>query len=385
MKTTLISLLCLLFSLNIFGQVKKTKYDSTILGETRQFQFYIPEDYDPEKKYPLFIVLDGDYLFDLVVASVKFNSYNDLMPKSIVVGINQGYNNLRFSDCDFSDEDGLPKEKGKLFFDFIEREVVPLIQQNYNLAEFKAVAGHGITANFINYYLFKDNPLFDAYISLSPTFAPQMTERIADRLSQFEDRKFYYLANSERNLDKEDKERISALNGMLKTIDNPKFYYFYDNFENATPFTAASYGIPKAIDLMFDLYEPISKEEYDKNVITHEAPVINYLIKKQETIKELFGFEKPIPLNDIMAIYSVIKTKKYDDLESLERLSDISKKEFPDTMLGFFFLAEYYEQMGEPKKALKTYENAFTMSEIDFLTKDLMLDRITSIKEDFGY
>lgn len=385
MKTTLLTVICFFLTVQIFAQVKKTTYDSSILGETRQLQFYIPENYDPEMKYPLFVVLDADYLFDLTVATVKFNSYSNLMPKSIVVGINQGYENLRNVDCNYSDEDGLPKDKGSLFFEFIERELVPLVAQNYNIAGFKAVIGHGVTANFINYYLFKDKPLFDAYINLSPVFAPQMTERIADKLSTFKDRKFFYLANASRNLDVEDKARISALNDMIKSIENPKLYYYYSNFENATHYTSASYGLPEALDLIFDLYEPITTEEYEKNVLTYEGPVIEYFIKRQETITELFGFEKAIPLNDIMAIYAAIKTKEGQDLESLEKLSQISKDAFPDTMLSFFFLAEYYEQMGEPKKALKAYENAFTMSEIDFLTKDLMLDRISSIKEDFGY
>lgn len=385
MKNIITTIICLFISIQIFAQVKKTTFDSTILGESRDLQFYIPEDYDEEKKYPLIIVLDADYLFDLVVATVKFNSYNDLMPKSIVVGINQGSNNFREVDCDYSDEDGLPQDKGTLFFEFLGREVVSLIEMNYNLAEFKAIIGHGITANFANYYLFKNEPLFDAYVCLSPSFAPQITERIADRLSTFKKRKLYYLANANRNLDTDEKARISALNDMLKSVENPKLRYFYDNFENATQYTVASYAIPKAFDVFFDLYEPISKEEYNSKILTYEGPVIEYLINKQDIIKELFGFEKPIPLNDIMAIYSAIKKGEYRDLESLEKLASIAKEAYPDTMLGFFFLAEFYEQNGEPKKSLKTYENAFTMPEIDFLTKDLMLDRISSIKEDFGY
>lgn len=84
-----------------------------------------------------------------------------------------------------------------------------------------------------------------------------------------------------------------------------------------------------------------------------------------------------------MAIYAA--TKKNKDLPSLEELSRIAKNEFPETMLGFFLEAEYHEQMGEAKKAMRTYEKAFGMKEIDFITKDLALQRIQSIKEDFGW
>ena len=45
----------------------------------------------------------------------------------------------------------------------------------------------------------------------------------------------------------------------------------------------------------------------------------------------------------------------------------------------------YYEQIGEPKKALRTFEKAFGMQEIDFLTKDMALDKMDALKADFGF
>ena len=54
-------------------------------------------------------------------------------------------------------------------------------------------------------------------------------------------------------------------------------------------------------------------------------------------------------------------------------------------MMGFFLQGEYYELLGEPKKALKAYEKSFTYKEIDFFTKDLAIQRMDGIKEDFGY
>lgn len=84
-----------------------------------------------------------------------------------------------------------------------------------------------------------------------------------------------------------------------------------------------------------------------------------------------------------MAIYAA--SKKKEDTESLKELANLCKKEFPDTMLGFYFEGEYYEEIGEPKKALRTFEKAFGMSEIDFLTKDMALEKIDALKADFGY
>ena len=131
------------------------------------------------------------------------------------------------------------------------------------------------------------------------------------------------------------------------------------------------------------MFKPISPKEYREKVLTTEEPVFAYLENKYEMINTLFGFRKKVELNDIMAIYAGIRKKQ--DYESLKPLSDLCKQEFPQTMLGFYFEGEYYEQMGEPKKALRTFEKAFGMEEIDFLTKDMALEKMDALKADFGY
>ena len=48
-------------------------------------------------------------------------------------------------------------------------------------------------------------------------------------------------------------------------------------------------------------------------------------------------------------------------------------------------MARFYEETGEPKKAMRTFQGAFDKEEVDFITVDLMLDKADKIKEDFGY
>ncbi|EIJ37991.1 MULTISPECIES: alpha/beta hydrolase [Galbibacter] len=379
-NTTLTCIVLFLCALISNAQTTSSTIESFKLAEKRDIQLYVPEDYSAEKSYPLIVVLDADYLFDIVVANSKFYAYKDEMPKSIVVGINQ--RDTRYEDCFYSDENGFPDKKGNSFFEFIGMELIPMIAKNYNLANFKAIVGHGTTANFSNYYLFKNNMLFNAYIELSPTFAPSMERNTPERLGAIEAMTFYYLATSE-NDEKENQQRIKVFNNTMKGISNDNVHYYFDEFENANHYGVASYGIPKALDKIFKVYKPISIEEYKKEVLAYEGPIVEYLTEKYNTIETLFGFKKQVSLNDMMAIYA--GTKKKEDLESLNELSKIAKKEYPDTMLGFFFEAEYFEQMGEPKKAMRTYEKAFGMEEIDFLTKDLALERIDALKADFGW
>ncbi|MFS4492476.1 alpha/beta hydrolase [Maribacter sp. 2308TA10-17] len=377
----LFTIFALFVCINISAQVTQEIFESFKLQERRDVQYYIPEDYDAEKKYPLVIVLDGEYLFDQVVANSKVYSRFHGMPQMIVVGINQSENSIRLDDCAWNEEDGLPSEKGKKFFEFLGMELIPYLDLNYSTAPFKMIVGYDVTANFQNYWLFKENSLFNAYVNISPTLAPQMESRVASRLGAFNKQIFYQLIlEGEKN---RDTPRVLEMNNAIKAIEKESLHYFFDEYPDADHISIATYGIGKAFDNIFGMFKPISPKEYKNEILTSEEPVFEYLENKYKTIEDLFGISKTVDLNDVMAIYAA--TRKKDDFESLKPLSDLCKLEFPGTMLGFYFEGEYLELAGEPKKALKTFEKAFIMDEIDFLTKEMALEKIDALKADFGF
>lgn len=309
----------LLFAVTTYSQVKQEIFESFKLQERRDVQYYFPENLDSNKKYPLVIVLDGEYLFEQVVATSKFYSRFHGMPQSIVVGINQSKNDLRFADCAFDSESGLPSEKGKNFFEFIGMELIPYLDLNFSTAPFKMIIGYDITANFENYWLFKDNSVFDAYVSISPTLAPDMETRVPMRLNTFEKQLFYQLiVEGEQS---NDRAKIMAMDQGIKALEKEKLHYFFDEYKNADHISVATYGIGKAFDNIFGMFKPISPKEYKTQILTSEEPVYMYLEKKYQGIVDLFGFSKPVELNDIMAIYAA--SRKKEEFESLKPLSDL--------------------------------------------------------------
>ena len=372
-----ITLLCV----TVTAQVKQEIFESFKLQERRDVQYYFPENLDDTKKYPLILVLDANYLFDQVVATSKFYSRFHGMPESIIVGVNQSKNDLRFEDCAFEPDTGLPSEKGKKFFEFLGMELIPYLDLNFSTAPFKMILGYDITANFQNYWLFKDNSLFNAYVSISPTLAPEMETRVPSRLGSFDKQIFYQLIIEGEP--SKDTPALMAMDKGIKAIDKETLHYFFDEYKGADHISVATYGIGKAFDNIFGMFKPISPKEYKTQILTSEEPVFQYLEDKYKGIEDLFGFSKPVELNDIMAIYAA--SRKKEDFESLKPLSDLCKTQYPDTMLGFYFEGEYYEQLGEPKKALKTFEKAFQMEEIDFLTKEMALEKMDALKADFGF
>lgn len=374
------TILALFLCLSLSAQIKQEIFESFKLQERRDIRYYIPEDYNEDKKYPIILVLDAEHLFDQVVANAKYYTKFYGMPEMIVAGVNQNEDSIRLDDCAW-EENGLPDEKAKKFFEFLGMELVPFLDTNYSTAPFKMIVGYDVTANFQNYWLFKENSLFNAYINISPSLAPEMETRVPSRLAAFDKQIFYQLIlEGEKN---KNTARIKEMDTAIKGIENETLHYYFDEYASADHISIATYGIGKAFDNIFKMFKPISPKEYKTQILTSEEPVYDYLQEKYQNIEDLFGITKTVDLNDIMAIYAAARKK--EEFESLKPLSDLCKREFPGTMLGFYFEGEFYEQSGEPKKALKTFEKAFGMDEIDFLTKEMALEKIDALKADFGF
>ena len=380
------SIILFLFFFCYFSQVKaQVKYEvfqSSKLDDERQLKIQLPRGYNSneDKTYPLFIVLDGDYMFEAVAGNVDYYSYWEDMPEAIVVGVNQF--GKRFDDCMYSAQNSLPIETGAAFFEFIGMELVPYIEKKYRTGSFRVAVGHGETANFINYYLLKPNPLFQGYIAVSPELAPNMMDYIPEVLGKIESKTFYYLANT-NNDDATIKEMTNAINTDIEAIDNKNLFYNFDSFEGPSHYSVPTHAIPNALEGMFKVFQPISRKEYKEVILELDSSPVVYLEEKYQTIYELFGIQKQILINDFKAISAAIE--KNETFEYYEDLGKIARKEYPETLLGGYYLGRFYEETGESKKAMRTYQSAYTLKEIAGITKDDVLERADSIKADFGY
>lgn len=372
-------LLIIFCSSSIFGQMIYEEFKSNKLGEVRELKIQLPRSYTKENstKYPLVVVLDGDYLFEPVIGNIDYQSYWNDMPECIIVGINQ--EGTRDLDLYFSDISGMPEDEGADFFEFIGMELIPYMEGKYKASNFRIAIGHDRSANFINYYLFKDNPLFKAYMVFSPDFAPEMANRLSQRLSSLGTGTFYYLATSEGDISSL-KDDIIAANNVLKSIDNPKLYYTFDNFEDASHYSLVGQGIPRALNAIFELFKPIDAIEYKEEMLTYPGSPMEYLIKKYEDIEAFYGFKKRFVENDLRAVAAA--AKKNDDIKAFEELSKLARKEFPDSMISAYYQGLYFELDGNLKRALNYYQSGLLLEPSQFIDKEVLLDKIYELKEE---
>ena len=369
-----------LFSIVLFSQTTTETIHSAKLGADREITIKFPASYkkNTEKKYPLILVLDSEYLFAPFEGNLAFGNYWDDIPEVILIGINQNSKEERYDDSEFDLATGLPSNKGGAFFEFITSELIPQLEKKYRISPFKIIAGLDATAGFLNSFLYKDIPQFNGFISLSPELAQGMIERIPDRLAATKAPLFYYQATSDGDL-KKFQGQIKALDKNISTIKNPLLNYKFDDFKNASHYSLVLNGIPNALYQMFSVYRPISSIEYQEKIAVLPDNHAKYLTDKYEAIEKWLGIKMNVRLSDFKAIENAIL--KSGDFKGFEELAQISGQQYEKSMLYDYHMAMFYEKTNDIKKAVKYYQNAFMKEEIRDLTKDMMMNKGEDLKK----
>lgn len=368
-----------LFSVNSYSQSKITDtIFSKKLNEKRGVYISLPPSYQKNKsqKYPLLVLLDGDFLFSAFNGAISYGNYWDDLPEVIIVGINQ--NNTREEDCAVDPETGLPEEKGSKFFEFIGMELLPELQKNYRIAPFRIISGLDVTAGFLNLFLYKEQPLFNAYISLSPELPAEMETNLPQRLSAIQQSIFYYHCSADGDL-KKMRSRILAMDEEIKKINKPTLNYKFEDFKDASHYSVVLHAIPSALYQIFSVYQPISMTEFQEKIVTLPSGYALYLKDRYDALEKSLGLKLQIRLSDFKAIEAAIL--KNNALNEFDELAQLAEKNYPKSMLADYHMGMMYEKKGDYAKAAKTYLKAFQKEELGDLTKDMMYNKAEDMRQ----
>lgn len=158
----------------VLGEI--LKLDSKPLALERTINVYLPQGYKPDStdKYPVIYVLDGSAHEDFVhiVGLVQFLNMYDLLPQSIVVGIENvnRYHDFTHPSTSKSDMKSLPVAGGSAeFIQFIQSELIPEIQQRYRVNETSTIIGQSLGGLLATEILMTKPALFSHYLIVSPS------------------------------------------------------------------------------------------------------------------------------------------------------------------------------------------------------------------------
>lgn len=154
---------------------KRLELPSTVLHETRVLNVVLPDGYDTSHvRYPVIYLLDGSFHEDLVHTAgiVQFQNMMGFMKPCILVGI---ANVDRKRDFTFPTtiEDDLKDfpttGHSAPFMDFLELELVPMIDRMYRTTGDRLLVGQSLGGLLATEMLFTRPRLFNAYMIVSPS------------------------------------------------------------------------------------------------------------------------------------------------------------------------------------------------------------------------
>lgn len=358
MKNTFILFFTCL-SISIFAQKTIEKKFDLSNGKTKKVKIYIPKGYETDTihKYPISIVLDDEYLFNLSKGNAQLYADADLAPRQIVVGIPT--DQRKNKDVSVIDKNLALTTNGSAFFNFIKKDLLTHLQTNYKTSPFLTLIGEGYAANFITYFIGENKPVFNAYVCIAPKFTERTNGLLQSynlkRLADIDNTYFLYVSNSS-NHDKKYTKNIVDLGTFLSSFDTKNFNLQFDDFKDSpNKLSSISESVSRAFSHIFKLYRNISKEEFEEKIKDLEPlEAIKYLEQRYIDLDYLYGTNLNIRLEDFYAIEGIVTDKQ--DGDRLRVLGDLALIKYPNLPLGDYYMGMFYELGKDYKRADEYYK-----------------------------
>jgi len=240
---------------------------SKVLDENRDLYISLPLNYNRNiQSYPIIIVMDGEYLFEITNAIVKIKTSRNEMPESIIVGIpnNTGKRSdmaLQLSKKDGRKFFGNSGGKTKAYLEFFKKELFPFLEKNFRINSHKTIIGMSPSFGPVLESFWNQPDLFNAYIVLAAelslttisgeTVAEKLLTSIQDKLHP---QASIYIGKAGKDLLRrpaEEAKTFIELNKKLKSYSNPKIDYKIEILENEDHYGMSISGIQRGLATIY--------------------------------------------------------------------------------------------------------------------------------------
>ena len=149
--------------------IKNTVY-SEILQENRTIWVQLPDggNINPNLKYPVVYILDGAVQMN-ALAAVHEYYWGSYLPKMILVGISNQNNRTRDLTTSKINNPNMGSGGAEKFTRFIEKELIPFVEENYPVTNYRTLIGHSYAGLFTVNTLINHPDLFTNYIAIDPS------------------------------------------------------------------------------------------------------------------------------------------------------------------------------------------------------------------------
>jgi predicted alpha/beta superfamily hydrolase len=145
---------------------------SKALGETRTIDVALPAGYDthPERRYPVVVVLDGEFEFGIAAATVRFYATMSQLPQMIVVGVRNTHRTRDLTPAPIAGFTPPEQDAGgaERFLAFLADELIPYIDSSFRTAPLRVLVGHSLGGLFALHTIGHRPALFTGYVVMEP-------------------------------------------------------------------------------------------------------------------------------------------------------------------------------------------------------------------------
>lgn len=326
---------------------ERLSLSSTILDEDRDVLISLPLNYKRNiHSYPIIVVLDAEYLFEITNAIVKIKTSRNEMPESIIVGIpnNTGKRSdmaLELTKNDgrkfFGDNGG----KSKAYLDFFKKELFPFLEKNYRVNSSKTIIGMSPTFGPVLEAFWNEPDMFSAYIILAAELSLKTTSNktVAEQiLASFQDslhpKTSIYIGKAGEDMKrrpKEEAETFIKLNRALDSTANSKINYKVEILENENHYGMSITGIQRGLETIY----PINLWNIPYMDFWNSKKPANEMESFYDNLSELYGFEI-IPLEDSFyasqnLLGTIRRFKRQGKMKALEDMLNLSIEYYPNS------------------------------------------------------
>ncbi len=326
------------------------KINSQILSEERTILVRVPATYNqPGTKFPTLYMLDAHAPQNAMMAGIVDQQvWGGMMPEMIIVGI-QNTNRVRdMTPTVVANRAG--SGGGEKFLEFIEKEVIPLVEKNYRTQPFRVFAGHSLAGLAVVNSFVSRPDLFDSYIAASPflhwdnNFVVKRAEAAFKQNKDWKKTMFIALGDEPQYMN-----GFNSFKELLKKSSPKNFEYEiqqYGDENHGSVVLRAYYG---GLRKTFAGWTPPASG----NV----ADLENHFRR----FKQKSAYEIKIPENLLNQIgYQLLNANRLDEAIAAFRKN---VENYPDSANVYDSLGEAFEKNGQLKLALENYEKAYKRAE----------------------
>lgn len=348
---------------------------SESLQEERTYLIHLPDSYEGDefyvdKKYPVLIVLDGERLFQLTAGMVQSMSQGGVeqVPEMIVVGVlNTNRNRDMIPTRSAIGPNGERNESlsnsggADAFLSFLEKELLPFIDETYRTSNTKVLMGHSFAGLFAIHALYKES-LFNAYLAIDPSLwwddalINTQLERNIDQLKDMP--RTIYLSKSNNpfspgEYENRNGQAYAGFKSLVARHANEYLDIKFEYFEEEDHFSIPTISLYKGLQRIFEGYKyPLKK--------IASQPVEN-IRQHYQSLSERLGGDllPPGKLINQVALYLL---NSEHQVESAIALLQLNTDYYSQSYIPFYHLAEAYAANGDRDKAIQNFEQVLKMN-----------------------